>query len=30
MDSGCTWLMAVVQAIFSQGGWRHSNRIDNV
>jgi hypothetical protein len=30
MDSGCTRLMAVVQAIFSQGGWRHSNRIENV
>jgi hypothetical protein len=30
MDTGCTRLMAVIQAIFSQGGWRHSNRIDNI
>jgi hypothetical protein len=30
MDSGCTRLMAVVKAIFSQGGWRYSNRIQNV
>jgi hypothetical protein len=29
MDSGCTRLMAVVRAIFSQGGWRHANRIED-
>jgi hypothetical protein len=28
MDSGCTRLMAVVQTIFNQGGWRHFNRIE--
>jgi hypothetical protein len=30
MDSGCTRLMAVVQAIYNQGGWRHANRIQDV
>jgi hypothetical protein len=29
MDSGCRRLMAVVQAIFSQGGWQHADRIEN-
>jgi hypothetical protein len=29
MDTGCTRLIAVVQAIFSQGGWLHTNRIEN-
>jgi hypothetical protein len=27
MDIGCNWLMAVIRAIFSQGGWLHTNRI---
>jgi hypothetical protein len=27
MDTGCTRLMAVVLAIFSQGGWWHIDRI---
>jgi hypothetical protein len=30
MDSGCTRLMAVVRAIFNQGGWRHINRLQDV
>ena len=30
LDSGCTRLMAVVRAIFNQGGWRHNNRLQDV
>jgi hypothetical protein len=30
MDTGCSRLMAVVRAIFNQGGWRLSNRIQDV
>ena len=30
LDSGCTRLMAVVWAIFNQGGWRHNNRLQDV
>ena len=29
MESGCTRLMAVVRAIFNQGGWQLSNRIQD-
>jgi hypothetical protein len=29
MDTGCSRLMAVVRAIFNQGGWRLSNRIQD-
>jgi hypothetical protein len=29
MDIGCNRLMAVVRAIFSQGGWQHSRRIQD-
>ena len=29
MDSGCTRLMAVVRAIFNQGGWHHARRLEN-
>jgi hypothetical protein len=27
IDIGCTRLMAVIRAIFNQGGWRHTNRL---
>jgi hypothetical protein len=27
MDIGCNHLMAVIRAIFSQGGWLHTKRI---
>ena len=30
MDSGCSRLMAVVRAIFNQGGWQHAKRIQDV
>jgi hypothetical protein len=29
MNIGCTRLMAVVRAIFNQGGWRLTNRIQD-
>jgi hypothetical protein len=29
MDTACTRLMAVVRAIFNQGGWRHTNKIQD-
>jgi hypothetical protein len=29
MDTGCTRLMEVVRAIFKQGGWRRTNRIQD-
>ena len=27
MHSGCSWLMAVVRAIFNRSGWQHARRI---
>jgi hypothetical protein len=30
LDTGCNCLMAVVRAIFNQGGWLHSRHIEDV